>query len=137
MPSIRAFTPPVDTEHDTLVKLQVWVSQNDKRTILSAIGDDGVFTFVIRTQFQRLTHFIRTNDLTSYNPADFTRLVEFVRNGTDTCVNRNAPAQHDTRTASGVQHKDAATKSQPVSTSSSRAPRVRKQTDKGKKQRSD
>lgn len=113
MPSIRSFTPPIDQETDSPVKLQVWVSQRDKRTILAAVGDDGVFTFVIRTQFQRLAEFIRTNDLTSYdNPdASLTRIVQFVRNGTDTRPDRPAATQHDTRAATRLQHKNASASS--------------------------
>ena len=130
MPTIRTFTPQVDPETDMQVKLQVWVSLRDKRTIMAAIGDDGIFTFVIRTQFKRLVNFIQKHDLTSYDPTSIARIVEFVRNGTDTCIDRPATAQHDTGAAKGVQHPDAPTPSKPSSVGTGGKTRVRSKTKK-------
>ena len=77
MSTIRSVTPQIDQEKDVSIKVQVWVSQRDKRTILSAVGDDGVFTFVIRTAFKRLADFVTTNDIKSYDPASFNRFKMF------------------------------------------------------------
>lgn len=115
--------PPVEDED--LCKVQVWVSRRDKRAILSAVGDDGVFTFVIRTQFKRLANYVTTNDLKSYDPTDFDRFVNFVCNGSNTCVDRTATIQHESRTAKGLQHQDATAKSKSGSVSTGRATRVR------------
>jgi hypothetical protein len=112
MPTIRALTPPIDAETDFPIKLQTWVSNNDKRTVMSAVADDGVHTFIIRTTYKRIADFIRTNDLTSYDPASYARIVEFVRNGTDTRSDRPADVKHDAGAVTRLQHKDAAAKGQ-------------------------
>lgn len=132
MPSIRDLTPQIDPEKDVLVKLQVWVPQSEKRAILAAIGDDGAFTFVIRTTFQRLATYVRTNNLTAGSPSDFKLFVEFVRNGTDSRSDRPANVVDDGRTATRLQHANASATSSPGSTSESRSGRSGKQVGKTK-----
>lgn len=132
MPSIRDLTPQIDPEKDVLVKLQVWVPQSEKRAILAAIGDDGAFTFVIRTTFQRLATYVRTNNLTAGSPSDFKLFVEFVRNGTDSRTDRSADVKHDTGTASRLQHQNASASSSPGSTGKSSEGRSGKQVGKTK-----
>lgn len=105
MPTIRSITPEIDQTLDQLTKVQVWVSLRDKRRILSAVGDDGVFTFVIRTQFQRLAQFIKDNDINSFDPSGFDRFVNFVRNGTDSRPDRVAAVFDDTRATTRSEHK--------------------------------
>lgn len=133
MPSIRDLTPRIDPEKDVLVKLQTWVPQSYKRTILAAIGDDGVFTFVIATTFKRLAEYVNTHNLTAGSPADFKRFVEFVRNGADPRPDRIADVVNDTGTTTRLQHKDAAVASSPSSVGKGGQGRSGKQTIKGKK----
>lgn len=127
MPSIRDLTPRIDPEKEVLVKLQTWVPQSHKRTILAAIGDDGVFTFVIATTFKRLAEYVNTHNLTAGSPADFKRFVEFVRNGTDTRPDRPADVVNDTGTATRLQHQNASASSSPSSVGKSSPGRSGKQ----------
>lgn len=126
MPTIRSLTPAVDQINDSSTKVQVWVSQRDKRRILSAVGDDGVFTFVIRTTFQRLATYIKDNDINSFDPASFDKFVEFVRNGTAPCSHRPDGVLDDNGTVKSLQHPDASTPGRTSGASKSREGRIRK-----------
>ena len=127
MPTIRTLIPPINPADDSETRLNTRISQNDKRAVLGALGDDGCYEFVVATTFRRLADFIRANDLHCSSPADITRTIEFVRNGTDTRPDRDAPALNDPGTASRLQHKDASAKSKSVGTGTGSASGTGKQ----------
>lgn len=86
-------------------KVQALVSADDKRTVLSALGgDDGILTFLIQHSFLRTAEFIRKNKLNVYDSSNYSRIVNFIRNGTDTCPSGDAPVSNDTGAASHNQH---------------------------------
>lgn len=130
MPTIKTYTPKID-EGDELVKVQVWLSLRNKRRVQSAIGDDGVHTFVISTFYQRLAEFIIAHDIQSFDTTKFNLFVEFVRNGTDPRATRSAPNGDESGTAPGVQHKAPATKSKPRSLGQSSPRRIGQQAKQG------
>ena len=115
MPTIRQLTPTI-LAPDEAVKIQCWVSLRNKRRCLSAVGDDGVFTFIISHALQQAADFIETNDIKSYDPASFDRFVSFIRDRTDSRPVGHSPVKHDAGAAKSVQHKDAPTPSQSSST---------------------
>lgn len=122
MPTIRTLIPTLDPS-DSYTKVQCDVSLRDKRTILSAVADDGIYTFIMAHTFSRLATFIRLHDIKSYDSSSRERLLEFIRNGTDTCVDRAAVNSNEPRATSGLQYTSASTSSQPSSLSPSRPKR--------------
>ena len=93
-----------------LVKTQSLVSVDDKRTILAALGgDDGVFTLLIQTTFKRTADFIRQNHLNSYDTTNYARVLDFIRNGSDTRPPGNTPAHDDARPTQDSQRETAPT----------------------------
>lgn len=133
MPTVRQLLPHVPD--DDLTKTQSWVSLRQKRIILSAVGDDGIFTFITRIAFERTAKFIQDNDIQSYDPSKFNLLIDFIRNGTDPRVDRSSSICNEPRATSGVQCKTPSTASVPSSDGKSSQRRGRKQskqTEKGK-----
>jgi len=129
MPTIKTFTPTI-AEGDELTKTQVWHSLRNKRIVQSAIGDDGVHTFVIATTYQRLADFIRANDIQSYDTTKFQLFIEFVRNGTDPRAARDAAVKHDAGATQSVQRPDAPASRKSSGTDEGGKGRSRKQTSK-------
>lgn len=132
MPTIKQFALPLDPG-DELVKIQVWVSLKHKRRILSAVGDDGAYTFVISHAIKQASDFIANNDIHSYDTASFDKFVTFICNRTDTRALRDAPVQHELGAASGVQHPDATAKGKPVGVGKGGQGGERKQAGKNRK----
>jgi len=116
MPTIRTLIPTLDAS-DSYTRVQCDVSLRDKRTILSAVADDGIYTFIMAHTFSRISTFIRLHDIKSYDSSQRERLLEFIRNGTDTCANRSAADIHESRTTQGLQHTAPSTSSKPSSPS--------------------
>lgn len=132
MPTIRSLIPKVDPP-DELVKLQVWVSLHNKRTVLSAIGDDGIYTLIIATRLQQVADYIKKHDITSFDPESHAKLLDFICNGTDTRAVGHSAVRHDTGTAKSIQHPDASASSKSGGTSKGGAGGRGQQTGKGRK----
>lgn len=98
-----------------LVKTQSLVSVDDKRTILAALGgDDGVFTLLIQTTFKRTADFIRANHLNSYDTTNYARVLDFIRNGSDTRPAGDAVTHHDPRPTQDSQRPTETASSKPA-----------------------
>lgn len=96
MSSIRNILPYRSVSDEHMTKVQAHVAITDKRTVLSALGgDDGILTFVIQHAFLRTATFIRSNGLNLYDPANYDRLIQFVRDGSDPCAVRCAAPHAD------------------------------------------
>lgn len=106
-------------------KTQSWVSLSDKRTILAAIGDDGIFTLITRVTYARLAEFIRSQSITAYDPQSHKRLLEFICDGTDPRVARNPIDRNEPGAAQSLQHPPTPTPCITSGASESRKGRIR------------
>jgi hypothetical protein len=90
MPTIRDQLPYahlLDRKNDSpeMRKISVMVSVDDKRTITAALaGDDAIYSFIVQHAFQQTAEFIRINNLNVYNTHAHQRILNFIRNRTDT-----------------------------------------------------
>lgn len=102
MPTPRSLFPPL-RPGDELIRLNGNISLSDKRTVLAACADDGIFTLITTHAFKQTADFIRANNIVSYDPASFKLLTDFICNRTDPCAARTPPVVDDARTAPRVQ----------------------------------
>lgn len=110
MPTIRDLLPYRDLDDSLMAKTQCPVALIDKRTVVSAIGDDGALTFVIQYAFIHAAKFIRANNIRSYDPASHERFIEYIRNGADPRAVGPSVTHDVTGGTSAVQRPDAPTK---------------------------
>lgn len=101
---MRQLIPPI-APGDELVKLQVWVSLRDKRRVLAAIGDDGVFTFITAYALHHAARFADTHTTVSYDPTSFTQFIEFIRDGTHPRADRPAVVVDEPGAVASSEHK--------------------------------
>jgi hypothetical protein len=127
MTSIRSQLPYaslLDTDNGSpqLKKVQALVSADDKRTVLSALGgDDGILTFLIQHSFQRTASFIRQNKLNVYDSANHSRILDFIRNGSDPRPSGDAVVVDDSRAVTGNKHPSTPARSVSTTARKSRA----------------
>ncbi len=110
MPSLRDQLPyasPIRSSDDPLMcRLQSYILLADKRTVLAAVGgDDAIISYVFQHAFKRTADFIRANGLNLYDPANYNRVLAFIRDGSDTCPSGNANVQHDVGPSESSQSK--------------------------------
>lgn len=107
--------PPVHA-HETgveQVRLQALVSPHDKRTLLAAVGDDGIYTYFIAHALRRAANYIRTHDIDCTDIAKRQQLLDFLRYDADTQVARPVAGVDDAGGTARVQRKNARSKSVP------------------------
>lgn len=79
------------TDNQHLIKVQSLISREDKRAILAILGgDDGIYSYIIQTAFVRTADYIRSQNLSFYDASSRSRVLDFIRNGSDTCPVRDA-----------------------------------------------
>lgn len=133
MPSIaQLIRAEVNLTPEDFTKTQVNCSLRDKRIILSAVADDGIFTYIIRHAYKRTAAYIIANDIKSYDPAKFEQFLEFIRNGTDPRVDRHATDKHVAGATSSGKHEIPSAPSKLRSTREGSKGRSRKPTKEGK-----
>lgn len=134
MPTIREHTPDITSTPETPdspIKLQVWVSQRSKRIVLAGLGDDGVYTFIIRHALNQAADFILKHGLQPYSESDRSRFIEFIRNRTDPYATREAPSHPHAGGTPGREHQIASIARKSSSSRQKRTGGKRKQDKEG------
>lgn len=106
---VKDYLPYANLTDDLLAKASAPVSLADKRTVISALGDDSVLTLVIQQAFHHAATFIRANNIVSYDPTTHDRFIKFICDRADPCVNRQAVAHPVAGGTESLQHPASAT----------------------------